>query len=107
MTTPAETIDEGETIRMAIHRLADTNVRGLVVVDGTWPIGVFTHAEAIQARALPPTFLDTPVEGVMSYETICLDVGTPLYRVAGHAIQMRVRRILAVHARELRHRQRL
>ena len=41
-------------------------------------------------------FLETPVERVMSYETICLDVRTPLYRVAGHAMQMRVRRILAV-----------
>lgn len=38
----------------------------------------------------------------MSYETICLDTSTPLYRVAGHAVQMRVRRILAVHGRELR-----
>lgn len=102
MTTPVETIEEGDTIRAAIERLDDANVRGLVVVDGSWPVGVFTHTEAIQARALPPMFLDTPVERVMSYETICLDVKTPLYRVAGHAIQMRVRRILAVHDRELR-----
>jgi signal-transduction protein with cAMP-binding, CBS, and nucleotidyltransferase domain len=58
--------------------------------------------EAIHARALPSMFLDSPVERVMSYETICLDVGTPLYRVAGHATQMRVRRILAVHSRQLR-----
>lgn len=92
----------GDTIRTAIGRLDDANVRGLVVVDGTWPVGVFTHTETIQARALTPIFLDSPVEHVMSYETICLDVRTPLYRVAGHAIQMRVRRILAVHDRELR-----
>ena len=102
MSTPVMTIDEGATIRTAIEELDDANVRGLVVVDGTWPIGVFTHTEAIKARALPPMFLETPVERVMSYETICLDVRTPLYRVAGHAIEMRVRRILAVHARELR-----
>jgi predicted transcriptional regulator len=102
MTTPVETIDEGDTIRTAIERLDDANVRGLVVVDGRWPIGVFTHTEAIHARALPSMFLDSPVERVMSYETICLDVKTPLHRVAGHAIQMHVRRILAVHARELR-----
>ncbi len=102
MTVQVETIDEGDTIRTAIERLDDANVRGLVVVDGSWPVGVFTHTEAIQARALPPVFLDSPVERVMSYETICLDVQTPLYRVAGHAIQMKVRRILAVHNRELR-----
>lgn len=102
MTTPVETIDEGETIRTAIRHLDDANLRGLVVVDGTWPVGVFTHTEAIHARALPPSFLDSPVGQVMSYETICLDVATPIYRVAGHALQMRVRRILAVHKRELR-----
>lgn len=102
MTTPVDTIDQGDTIRTAIRHLADANVRGLVVVDGKWPIGVFTHTEAIHTRALPPMFLDSPVERVMSYETICLDVKTPLYRVAAHAIQMRVRRILAVHHREVR-----
>ena len=102
MTAEVQTIDEGDPIRLAIERLDDANVRGLVVVDGRWPVGVFTHTEAIQARALPAMFLDSPVERVMSYETICLDTHTPIYRAAGHAIQMRVRRILAVHDRELR-----
>jgi CBS domain-containing protein len=102
MSSPVETIDEGEPIRLAIQRLADANVHGLVVVDGTWPIGVFTHTEALHAHALPPLFMATPVEGVMSYETICLDVDTPLYRAAGYVVQMRVRRILVVHDRELR-----
>jgi predicted transcriptional regulator len=102
MSVPVETIDEGDTIRLAIQRLAQVNVRGLVVVDGTWPVGVFTHTEAMQAHALPSMFLETPVERVMSYETICLDVNTPLYRVAGYAVQMHVRRILVVEHRELR-----
>lgn len=102
MTRAVVTIELGDTIRAAIRRLDDANVRGLVVVDGTWPIGVFTHFEAIRAGALPAAFLDTPVEGVMSYETICLDVRTPLYRVAGHAIQMGVRRVLAVEKRRLK-----
>lgn len=102
MSSLVETVEEGDTIRTAIQRLDDANVHGLVVVDGRWPVGVFTHTEAIHARALPSMFLDSPVERVMSYETICLDTSTPLYRVAGHAIQMGVRRILAVHRRELR-----
>ena len=102
MTASVITIDQGDTIRTAIERLDDANVRGLVVVDQKWPIGVFTHREAFESRVPPAMLLDDPVERVMSYETICLDVGTPLYRVAGYAIQMRVRRILAVHARELR-----
>jgi len=52
-------------------------------------------------RALPPNLRKMPVERLMSYETICLDVTTPLYRVAGYAMQMRARRILAVEKREL------
>lgn len=101
MTTPVETIDLGEPIRVAVERLADANVRGLVVVDDGWPVGVFTHNEALRCRALPERLLKTPLEEVMSYEMFCLDVATPLYRAAGHAIQMRVRRILAVSQRRL------
>jgi CBS domain-containing protein len=37
----------------------------------------------------------------MSYETICLDAGTPVYRAAAHALSLGVRRILVVHDREL------
>jgi predicted transcriptional regulator len=101
MTTPVETIDLGEPIEVAVGRLADANVRGLVVVDDGWPVGVFTHGEALRCRALPEALLRTPLEEVMSYEMFCLDVKTPLYRAAGHASQMRVRRILAVSNRKL------
>jgi CBS domain-containing protein len=101
MTTDLETIDLGEPIDDAVVRLDDANVRGLVVVDGRWPIGVFTHTEALHARALPPSMRHIPVERIMSYETVCLDVSTPIYRVANCARQMRVRRILAVEHRNL------
>jgi CBS domain-containing protein len=43
-----------------------------------------------------------PVERVMSYETVCLDVSTPVERVSNYARQMRVRRILAVEQHHLR-----
>jgi CBS domain-containing protein len=43
-----------------------------------------------------------PVERLMSYETICLDISTPIDRVANYARQMRVRRILAVHDNALK-----
>jgi predicted transcriptional regulator len=101
MTKPVETIDVGDTIDTAIARLGDKQVHGLVVVDNENPVGVFTQAEAIAARALPVPLRAQAVERVMSYETICLDVSTPLHRAAGHAIAMRVRRILAVHGRRL------
>jgi CBS domain-containing protein len=102
MTTPVTTIDLGDSIDEALSKLDRTNVRGLVVLDGRWPVGVFTHTEAIHARALPAELRHTAVEEVMSYEMLCLDVATPLYRVAGQAVAMQVRRILAVEKRDLR-----
>jgi CBS domain-containing protein len=65
------------------------------------PVGVFTHAEALLARRLPPEMRTRPVEEVMSYETICLDRSTPLYRAAAYANSMNVRRILVVEHRRL------
>lgn len=101
MTTPVLTIELGESIELAIGRLVSEGVRGLVVTDGGAPVGVFTQLEAIKARALSSELRRMPVEEVMSYETICLHVSTPLYRVAGHMVQMRVRRVLAVENRTL------
>jgi hypothetical protein len=40
-----------------------------------------------------------PVEDAMSYETICLDVATPIYRAAASAISTNVRRLLIEHRR--------
>jgi predicted transcriptional regulator len=100
-TTPVMTIDVGDTIDQALAQLESANVRGLVVVDGDWPVGVFTQLEALRAKALPPSFRARPVEDVMSYETICMDTATPLYRVAGHARATSVRRILVVEHKKL------
>lgn len=102
MTTPVETVGLGEPIDDAISKLESTNMRGLVVLDGTVPIGIFTQLEAIRGRALPAPLRRHPVEEIMSYETINLDTSTPLYRAAGHAIATKVRRILAVDGRALK-----
>ena len=101
MTTPVETIGIGDVIDDAVAKLDATNVRGLVVIDGKRPVGVFTQMEAIRARALTPELRLRPVEEIMSYETINLDADTPLYRAAGHAIATKVRRILAVDGKSL------
>lgn len=101
MTTELQTVAIGDTIDVAIGRLSDANVHGLVVVDGDWPVGVFTQKEAIKARSLPPAFRQTAVEQIMSYETLCHDVATPLYRIVGQSIDMNVRRILVVEHRKL------
>jgi CBS domain-containing protein len=102
MTTPVETVDVGEAIEGALAKLGEKNVRGLVVVDGDYPVGILTQTEALKARALPREILENPVEQVMSYAITCLPVETPLYRVAGNAIAVRARRILAVEGRVLK-----
>ena len=101
MTSPVLTIELGESIHAAIERLTAAGVRGLVVMDGPSPVGAFTQLEAVKARGLTLDQQQVPVEEVMSYETICLDVSTPLYRVAGHMVQMRVRRVLAIEHHRL------
>lgn len=102
MTAPVETVDVGERIDAAIARLGQKALRGLVVVDGDFPVGLFTEHEALKARALPREVLGHPVEQVMSYQMLALDAKTPLYRVAGHAIATRARRVVAVEGRVLK-----
>lgn len=101
MTTPVATVSIGETIDAALEKLDDSNLRGLAVVDIKVPVGLFTHLEAIKARALPARLRGRPVEEVMSYETTYLDVSTPLYRAAGHGVATEVRRILVTEQRAL------
>ncbi len=101
MTAPVETVAFDESIEVAVGRLAEANVHGLVVLDGESPVGVFTHAEALASRKLPPSFRQRSVEEVMSYETICLDLSTPIHRAAAHALHMNVRRLLVVDHRRL------
>jgi CBS domain-containing protein len=101
MSAPVETIDVGDTIDAAMQKLATTNVHGIVVVDGDSPVGVYTHREAIAAHWLPPALRLRPVEDVMSQETICVDVETPVYRAASYGIGMDVRRLLVVQRKRL------
>lgn len=102
MTSPVETVEVGASIDEAIGRLTETNLRGLVVVDGEVPVGVFTQTEALTSRALPEAVRRMPVEEVMSYEAVTLDVKTPLYRVAGQAVASRARRVMAVEGGKLK-----
>jgi CBS domain-containing protein len=101
MSAPVLAIDIGDSIESAVKRLAEANVHGLVVLDDDKPVGVFTQREAIQTRTLPASLRTMPIEHIMSYQVLALDAATPLYRVAGYAIQTRVRRILVVQGTSL------
>jgi CBS domain-containing protein len=108
MSAPSETIGIGDSIDEAIAKLEETrrrpgggHVRGLAVLDGKVPVGVFTQLEAIKARSLPANVRSSPVEELMSYEVATLDATTPLYRAAGQAIATNVRHILVTKDRTL------
>jgi CBS domain-containing protein len=108
MSAPSETIGIGDSIDEAIAKLEETrrrpgggHVRGLAVLDGKVPVGVFTQLEAIRARSLPANVPSSPVEELMSHEVATLDATTPLYRAAGQAIATNVRRILVTKDRTL------
>jgi CBS domain-containing protein len=101
MSSPVATVDIGTSVAEASRALARTNVHGLVVLDDTMPVGVFTHAEALEALKRPPSLRKGPVEEIMSYETICLHVSTPVYRAAAHVSAMDVRRVIVVDKRRV------
>jgi CBS domain-containing protein len=101
MSTPVESVDIGDTIDEALARLASAAVHGLVVVDGMAPVGVFTHAEALASRRLTSALRSQPVEEMMSDETLCLNVATPIRRAAAYAVGTNARRILVVQSRHL------
>ena len=101
MTSPALSVDIDTPVEQAVRLLDTANVRGVVVVDGQWPGGVFTQSEAAKVAQMSASERAMPVERVMSYETICLDTETPTYRVAAHVRDMGVRRVLAVSKRQL------
>lgn len=93
MSEPVLTVDLDTPLDDAVRRLNDADVRGLVVVDQDWPVGLFTQEEALASRSLPR---DIPVDDAASAAMLCLDRDTPIHRAAAQAAAMDVRRILAV-----------
>lgn len=92
MSSPVFTVRASEPISLATERLEKARVSGLVVVDERWPVGVFTQSVALAARHLPR---ETPVEEAMSSAMLLLDPETPVFRAAGQAAVMEVRRVVA------------
>jgi CBS domain-containing protein len=93
MSSPIFSIRASEPVSLATERLEKARVTGLVVVDGDWPVGVFTQVEALEARDVSG---DTDTEDVMNPAILVLDVDTPLHRAASQAAAMEARRIVVV-----------
>jgi CBS domain-containing protein len=97
MSSPVFSVKAQQPISLAIERLEQARVTGLVVLDDDWPVGVFTQIEAMQARDLPR---DTLVEDVFDASMLCLPVETKIYRAAEQARRLEVRRLIPCRERE-------
>ena len=89
------TMDTHEPIGAATEMLDRALVSGIIVVADGWPVGVFSQREALGSRDLPR---DLPIEQVMSQELLCVPSETPVYRAAGQAAALGVRRVVALDA---------
>jgi len=97
MTQPILSVDVHAPISGAIDLLAHVPVTALIVTEHGGPIGTFSQDDVLACRDLPRS---TPIDTVYDAAVICLPAATPLHRVAAHAAQLEVRRVLACRDRE-------
>lgn len=106
LKTPLSEIASGSVVKvkaddpiaLAVDRLELSNKHGLVVVEGSYPVGIFDQACALESRRLPP---NTAVEHAMNVRILILPSGMSLSRAAQQALSMNVRRILIERDRGL------
>jgi predicted transcriptional regulator len=98
MSSPVITIPAQSSIGEAADLLQEARVRGLVVEDQEWPVGLFTQTEVLLSAKREAS---TPVEDVMSCALLCLPLNMPLFRATALALETRARRILATAQREI------
>lgn len=98
MSSPVLTVDADAPVAQAVDLLAQAHIHGLVVVDGSWPVGLFTQIEALEARDQAD---NTTVEEVMSYALLCLPPQTQAYRAAAQMAQTHARRVVVVDHRQV------
>lgn len=80
-----------DPIALAVDRLEISNKHGIVVVEGSFPVGIFDQSCALESRRLPP---NTAVEHAMDIRVLILPGGMGMARAAEQALGMNVRRIL-------------
>lgn len=98
MSHPVITVRVEEPLSVAALRLERAHVHGVVVLEGEWPVGIFTQVEALASREMPR---ETPVEEVMSAALLCYDARSPLHRAAQQARALDVRLLVATEERKV------
>lgn len=97
MSTPLFSVRTEQPISVAVERLEQAHVTGLVVLEDEWPVGLFTQVEAMESRDLPR---DTRIDEVLDPSLLCLPATTKVHRAAAQAQSMAVRRIIPCRDRE-------
>lgn len=95
MTAIVFAIDHAEPVSSGVKLLDRAHVSGVVVLDEGWPVGIFSQREALASRHMPR---DTPVEHAMSQAFLTVPGNMPMYRVAGQAAALGVRRVVVFDA---------
>jgi CBS domain-containing protein len=101
LATPVSEITSGSVVKvkaddplaLAVDRMAAAHRSGLVVVQGDWPVGVFTQVEALEARDANP---QAPVHDWMDMRVLSLPTTMPVHMAAGQALATGARRLLTI-----------
>ena len=99
MTAPVVTVDVASPTREATALLEERGIAGVIVVEGEFPVGLYTQVEALSARARLPGAI---VEDVMSHALLCLRTTIPAHRAAAFSVSASARRVVVVHQHEMR-----
>ena len=93
MSHPAQTIATFEPLGVARRQLEELKVRGLVVAEEGYPVGIFDEVDALASRHRSD---DLAVERVMGHEVLIQGPKTPAYRAAAQMASMHARRIVVM-----------
>jgi len=95
MTSPVVTVNTSDHVSAAVDLLNQHHLTAVVVVEGEWPVGIFSQVEALAARSSPR---ETLVEQVADTAMICLPSSLRMFRAAAQAAQLNSRRVIVIEA---------
>lgn len=98
MSPKIVTVQTTDPISLAVDRLVASQHHALVVMDESWPVGVFAQREALGAK---DAAAGAPVEDWMSPAIVCVSPDLPAHRAAAHAQASEARALLVTEGAEL------
>ncbi len=86
-------VQAADPLSLVLDRMEKAHKHGLIVVDQSWPVGIFAQDEALEAQSAAPS---TPVEEFMNLSILMLPGNLSVSRAAAQANALRVRRVLVM-----------